>query len=129
MGIITPLGRVEVSAFKREISTSILSTNRRVVKSANPIPHAFPPLSSVRSRTKIRVILGFSSMPRCKAQLFRPITLLSIPDPLMFFPISSTISTSISSNGSRSISRLASRSSALSNAINPSGPAARMQAV
>ena len=104
---------------------SIFSASRRVVKSALPIPVALPPLSSVRLSATIHRILGSAGKGSCGFE-GRPMTLVSMPDPEMFLPISSTTSTSIGEKGSlaihsrasfRSLRSPASRSAALKASI------------
>ena len=81
---------------------SILSNNRRVVRSASPMPSALPWEASLKSLAMMYLIFGLSGSGD-PAILRRPIIFVSIPVPLKFFPISSTISTSISSAGSLGI--------------------------
>ena len=86
-------------------------TKRAVVKSAMPMPTPLPLLAGVRSRTKIRPtrgVTGFSErIDEMYPAISRPITLVSIPEPLMSFPMRSTISRSISSKGNRASSDVA----------------------
>ena len=89
---------------------SIFSASRRVVKSALPMPVALPPLSSVRSSATIQRIFGSFGKGSWGFD-GRPMTLVSMPAPEMFLPISSTTSTSIGENGSRAIHSRASLSS------------------
>ena len=86
----------------------------RVQKSAMPIPRALPCVASVSPRTAMRRTLGNSSATASDSLNFRPMTFVSMPVPLTFLPISSTINRSSRSSGSRGNSSRASTSSAFS---------------
>ena len=80
---------------------SISLYRRMVVTSAEPIPQALPWVSGVNPSTTIFFTRGFAS--HSMKRLLRPVMLGSMPAPLMFLPICSTISTSTSSKQMRAI--------------------------
>src|SRR5690349_4027989 len=108
-GSLAPLGAQAVRVLMAVGFQSILSASRRVVKSALPMPVALPPLSSVRSRATIQRIFGSAGNGSWGFE-GRPMTLVSMPEPEMFLPISSTIRTSMAGNGRRAIQARASLS-------------------
>src|SRR2546428_1147950 len=78
---------------------SILSTSRRVVKSALPMPTALPSLSSVRSRATIQRIFGSAGNGSGGLDGL-PTTVVYKPAPELIFPTPPPIPTSIGDNRS-----------------------------
>src|SRR5262249_15929285 len=96
------LGAGAVGVLMAVFFQSIFPGRRGVVKSALPMPVAFPPLSSVRSRATIHRIFGSFGNGSCGLE-GRPMTFVSMPEAEMFLPISSTTSPSIGEKGSPAI--------------------------
>ena len=73
----------------RGLDVDLLEQRACVQNSAMPMPMALPCVASVRPRTTIRLTLGHSSSTASWSLNLRPTTLVSMPVPLMFLPISS----------------------------------------
>jgi uncharacterized membrane protein YgcG len=117
------LGWAAVMQFTTVVRQSIARIRRDVAKSASPMPYALPRVSA-EIRTK-----GASRAGRTRGVRFRPSTFVSMPEPLMFFPISSTMRRSGRSTGSRGNQRRASTRSSFSRGSNSSGGTASTWAV
>ena len=90
-GILDPLRFLHVRAFMYILFTSSCLKIRLVITLAIPVPMPLPWVSGDKSSRHIR---SARRPPVAKGVANDPVTLGSMPSPLKFFPISSTISTS-----------------------------------